>query len=160
MAIMNPTLRKIALTVHVATSVGLLGAVLSFLVLVAAGMAGAGDQVVGGFYIMANLIAERVILPLMMASLIVGVAEGLWTPWRLFKHRWVTAKFVITALATLVLLAQMHPIGQLAGAALNGTPMDAGLQHRVLIHAAGGLLVLLVPLALSIYKPSAAARRT
>jgi hypothetical protein len=160
MAFMSPGLRKFTLTVHVATSVGLLGAVLSFLVLVATGLADAGEPTVRGVYITANLIAERVILPLMLFSITTGIAEGLWTPWQLFKFRWVTAKFIITVLATLVLLAQMHPIGQLAGAALSGTPLDAGLEHRVLIHAAGGLVVLFVPLVLSVYKPMPGARRT
>ena len=155
MKLMTPGLRKIALVVHVATSVGLLGAVLCFLVLV---LAGTGDPTLQGAYVMANLIAERVILPLLLASLVVGVAEGLWTPWQLFKFRWVTTKLVITAVATVVLLVQMHPIGQLAGAALAGTPLDPGLQHRVLVHAAGGLLVLLLPLALSVYKPTAKPR--
>ena len=155
MTLMKPGLRKLMLFTHVATSVGLLGAVLSFLILIAAGLSDVGDQTMRGAYITANLIAERVILPLMLASLFVGVAEGLWTPWRLFKHRWVVAKLAITILATAVLLIQMHPIGQLAGAALAGMPMDAGLQHRVLIHAVGGLLVLMVPVLLSVYKPVA-----
>jgi hypothetical protein len=136
-----------------------LGAVLSFLILVAAGVLEASEPAIRGVYITANLIAERAILPLMLSSILIGAAEGLWTPWGLFKHRWVLAKLVITVFAALVLLAQMHPIGQLAGAALSGSPMDPGLQHRVIVHAAGGLLVLLLPLALSVYKPVGKIRR-
>jgi len=159
MAFMSPALRKATLTAHVATSVGLLGAVLSFLVLVTAGVLETGEPAIRGVYITANIVAERAILPLMLLSIVIGAAEGLWTPWGLFKHRWVLAKLAITVFATLVLLAQMHPIGQLAGAALSGARIDPGLQHRVIVHAAGGLMVLLLPLALSVYKPIGRIRR-
>jgi hypothetical protein len=109
-------------------------------------------------YSIANLLAEWVVLPLLIAALLLGVAESLWTPWGLFRHYWVLMKLIITAVATIVLLLQMHPIGQLAGAAAELVQIDPGLQLRVLIHAAGGLLVLLAPVALSVYKPASSMR--
>jgi hypothetical protein len=106
-------------------------------------------------YMATNLIAEFVIVPLMFVSLLIGIVESLGTPWGLVRHYWVLAKLVLTFFATIVLLVQMDPIGLLAGVAAETTlsSADLGLQVRLLIHSAGGLLVLLIPLVLSVYKP-------
>lgn len=153
---MTPGLRKFALTVHVATSVGLLGAVTSFLLLALVGLQTPDPALLRGVYLTMNLLAQVVILPLAIAALLTGTIQACGTPWGLLKHYWVVAKLVLTAFATAILLAKMPLIATAAGLASEpnisfAVLREAGLQ--LAIHAAGGLLILLVPTALSIYKP-------
>jgi hypothetical protein len=154
--IMSPVVRKVALTAHVTSSVGLLGAVAAFLALAVAGLGSQQAALVRGAYLAMDLIAWLVIVPLAFASLVTGVVQALGTKWGLFRHYWVLAKLLLTVIATIVLLVQMKPIGILAGAAAEATwssPDLGGLQLRVLLHAGGGLLVLLVVTTLAVFKP-------
>lgn len=154
--IMTPRLRKFALTTHVASSVGLLGAVAGFLVLAIAGLTSRDAQTVRAAYIAMELTAWFVIVPLAFASLLTGIVESLGTRWGLFRHYWVVAKLVLTVLATIVLLLQMGLISTIAGVAAETTLSSADLfeaRISLVAHAGGGLLVLLVPMALSVYKP-------
>ena len=155
MPTMTPGLRKFALTGHVTFSVGLLGAVATFLVLALIGLTHQDAQIVRAAYLAMELVAWIVIVPLAFASLLTGAVQALGTSWGLFRHYWVLGKLLLTVIATLVLLVQMEPIGLLASAAAQTTlPSDAGgLQMRLLIHATGGLLVLLAATTLAVYKP-------
>ena len=103
-----------------------------------------------------ELTAWFVILPLVLSSLLTGVVQSLGTPWGLFRHYWVLAKLLLTLVITIVLLLQMELISYLAGVAAETTLSSAdlrGLRLSPVIHSAGGLLMLLVPVALSLYKP-------
>jgi hypothetical protein len=63
---------------------------------------------------------------------------------------------MLTIVVTLVLLLQLELIGYLAQASSEISFSSAdlrGLRMSPVIHAAAGLLVLLVPVALSLYKP-------
>jgi hypothetical protein len=74
----------------------------------------------------------------------------------LFQHYWVLFKLLLTVLATIVLLVTMELIGYAAHLAAETTLSRADLRAaaiQLLVHAAGGLLVLLVPAVLSVYKP-------
>lgn len=153
---MTPSQRKFALTVHVAASVGLVGAVASFLVLALVGLQALDPLLMRGSYVAMNLLARLVILPLAIAALSTGVIQALGTHWGLLRHYWVVAKLLLTAFATAVLLAKMPLIATAAALAVEPVlPLnalrEAGMQ--LAFHAAGGLLVLLVPTVLSIYKP-------
>jgi hypothetical protein len=152
---MSPTVRKLVLTAHIASSVGLLGAILGFLTLAIAGLTSTDDQMVRAAYLAMELIAWFVIVPLALASLVIGVAQGLGTPWGLFQHYWVAAKLVLTAFAIVILLMQMRTISDMARIA-NETTLSGNLRQArisLAVHAAGGMLTLLGPLALSVYKP-------
>ena len=97
-----------------------------------------------------------VIVPLVAGSLLTGLVQSLGTTWGLFRHYWVVAKLLLTVLVTIVLLLQMEAISYLARVATETALSDTdflGLRRSLVIHAAGGLLVLLVPVTLSIYKP-------
>ena len=81
---------------------------------------------------------------------------SLGTPWGLFQNYWVLFKLLITVVATIVLLLQMEPISYIAGVAAETTLSSADLREArisLVAHAGGGLLVLLVPMILSVYKP-------
>jgi hypothetical protein len=153
---MTPRLRNLVLAMHVATSVGLLGAVASFLALAIIGLASRDPQVVRAAYVAMKPVAWFVIIPLMAASLLIGIVESLGTTWGLFRHYWVVVKLLLTIFATIVLLLQMTVIGRVAAAAAQATLAGSDLldaRMALILHSAGGLLVLLLPVVLSVYKP-------
>lgn len=153
---MTPRLRKFMLTAHVTSSVGLLGAVAGFLVLAIAGLTSQDEQLVRAAYLAMALIARFVIVPLAFTALLIGLVQSLGTKWGLFRHYWVLAKLVLTVLATIVLLLQMELIRYMADVAADTTLSGADLYEArisLVAHAGGGLLVLLMPMALSAYKP-------
>jgi hypothetical protein len=155
--IMTPGLRKFALCVHITSSVGTLGAVAGFLALAIAGLVSRDAQMVRSAYIAMDLTARLVIVPFVFASLLTGVIQSLGTPWGLVRHYWVLAKLLLTIVVISVLLLQLELISYLADAAASKTTFSSAdlrdLRRSPVIHAAGGLLVLLLPVALSIYKP-------
>jgi hypothetical protein len=74
----------------------------------------------------------------------------------LFRHYWVLFKFLLTAVATIVLLLKLGPITYLADVAAETTFSSAdliGLRTSLMVHAAGGLLLLLAVATLAVYKP-------
>ena len=156
MMIMTSNLRKFALTVHITCSVSLLGAVAGFLVLAITGLTSQNVQMVRAAYIAMGLTAWFVIVPLAFAALLTGIIQSLGTTWGLFQHYWILAKLLLTTLVTIVLLLQMKSISYLARVAAETTLSTADLREAKLslvAHAGGGLLALLFPAVLSVYKP-------
>ncbi|HEV8054730.1 MAG TPA: hypothetical protein VGP30_07865 [Candidatus Limnocylindrales bacterium] len=97
-----------------------------------------------------------VIVPLSVASLVIGVVQSLATPWGLLRHYWVLVKFVLTVVATIVLLQYTQTMSYIAGVAAETSSSGADLRElgmSPMLHASGGLLVLLVTTVLSVYKP-------
>lgn len=154
---MTPSLRKLALTAHVTSSVGWLGALAVFLAHAVASVASQDALIVRAACVAMGITAWFVILPLSIASLVTGLIQALGTAWGLFHHYWVLAKLLLTVLATTVLVLKLAPISYLADAAVQTTFSRAdllGLRVSVLVHAVGGLLVLLTIATLAIYKPA------
>ncbi|MGW0615754.1 hypothetical protein [Streptomyces sp. NPDC002788] len=140
-----PRLRKPTLTLHVTAPVGWLGAVAAFLGLAVAGLSSSSPQTVQSAYVAMELVGWSVIVPLSIASLLTGVLQSLGTVWGLLRHYWVIAKLLITALATMLLLVHMQPVGHLADAVARATLAGGELEGmRIqLIADAAALLVLL-----------------
>lgn len=156
MAVLTSSLRKLALTAHVTSSVGWLGAVASFLVLAIAGLIGKDAQMVRSAYLATELTTWFVIVPLAFASLLTGLVVALGTTWGLFRHYWVIVKLMLTILATTLLLLHTQPIGRLAAVARETTVAGADvrpLQMQIAGDAGAAVLALLVNVTLSIYKP-------
>ncbi len=107
-------------------------------------------------YLAMELTTWWVIVPLAFASLLTGLVVSLGTQWGLFRHYWVLVKFMLTILATVLLLLHTQPIGVLAGVAretvLSGADMGR-LQIQLVGDAGAALLALLVNVTLSVYKP-------
>lgn len=101
---MTPGLRKFVLAAHVTSSVGSLGAVAVFLALAIAGLTSQDARMVRAAYLAMGMTAWYVILPLVLASLLIGLVQSLGTPWGLFRHYWVLAKLLLTVLVITVLL--------------------------------------------------------
>ncbi len=77
--IITPRLRKFALTAHVASSVGSLGAVAAFLALAVAGLTSQEVRIVRGAYLAMGLTTWFVVVPLILASLVTGLISSLGT---------------------------------------------------------------------------------
>lgn len=153
---MPPSLRKLALTAHVTTSVGWLGAVACFLALALVGQLGANEVVARAAYVAMDVVGWFVVVPLAFLSLGTGIVQSLGTQWGLLKHYWVVIKLFLTLFATVVLLVHMYPTSQVAeAAAASDASFGAlhSLRMQLIADSAAGLLTLVFATALSIYKP-------
>ena len=142
--IATPGWRRLTLFLHLTSGIGFIGAVAAFLALAVAGVMDAPP----GIYVALKIITWSVIVPLAISSLGIGIISSLTTPWGLFKHYWVCGKLVLTLIALVVLMLQTGAIDALA--ADRAAPEDAA---AMVVHSAGGLVVLLAIMVLSIYKP-------
>lgn len=142
------------LLLHVISSLGFLGAVAGFLAMAIVGITTTDELVARGIYVGMAIVTWEVIVPLATAALLIGVVQALLTPWGLFRHYWVVIKLILTLLAYAVLLVRTATVNELAAAAQAGALAQVG-QGKVtlLVHSAGGLVVLLIITVLSIYKP-------
>lgn len=153
---MTARVRKFALTTHVTSSVGWLGAVATFLALAVAGLISQDAQMVRGAYLSMELTTWIVIVPLSLAALMTGIVQSLGTTWGLFRHYWVVAKLALTAVATIILLVHTQPIDALAAVAADTTLASTDLRQmriQLVADAGAALLALLVATTLSVYKP-------
>ena len=146
--LLTPGLRKLALAAHLTASVGWIGAVAAFLALAVVGVGSADDHTVRSAYCALDLLVRFAIVPLSLLALLSGLGSALGTRWGLFRHYWVLIKLALTLVAIAVLLVQVEPIRVLALAAA-----DLLEPQRPLIHAAGGLVVLVVVQLLGVFKP-------
>lgn len=151
---MAPVLRRFVLLVHVTTSIGFLGAVAAYVAL-AATASTAAPAIASAAWAGIAIVVWYVVVPLAFTSLIVGVVSGLGTPWGLFRYYWVLAKLFLTIVAVVVLLLQLDAINFMASPAHQGIVPngDHGAGIGLLVHGLGGMVVLLIIVVLSIYKP-------
>lgn len=153
---MTPRVSKIALTAHVASSVGWLGAVAAFLALSVAGLTSKNDQVVRAAYFAMELVGWCVIAPLSLASLLTGLVQSLGTSWGLFRHYWIVAKLLITVFASILLLVHMQVASRMANIVAVTTLGAAdfqGMRIQLVTDAVAAIVVLLVATVLSVFKP-------
>lgn len=150
---MTPGLRKFVLAVHLTFSVGWIGAVVAYLALGVSAVTSQDAQTVRAAWIAMELTGWFVIVPLALAALLTGLVMSLGTPWGLFRHYWVLITLVLTILSTAVLLLHMPTVSSLAGVAREADGADLVGLGGDLLHAGGGLLVLLVITVLNVYKP-------
>ena len=153
---MSPRLRKAVLTAHVASSVGWLGAVVAYIALDITAVSSQDVQLTRAAYLAMEVTIYAVIVPLALASVLIGVVNALGTSWGLFRHYWVLVKLGLTVVATAVLLVETRTVSALADAA--GSAADPRDLPGSLPHSIGGLIVLLVVTLLSTYKPKGVTR--
>jgi len=159
LASMTPWLRKLGLSLHVALSVGWLGAVAAFLALTCAALSGEALTSAAAYSAMA-VVGRAVLLPLSIGALVSGIAQSLGTRWGLFRHYWVLVKLGLTLLATAGLfihqITAIAEAGKLAGAAVtpllqSGRLRELGVQ--LLADSAVALGLLLTMTLIAVYKP-------
>ena len=155
---MNPNTRKLVLAIHIAVSVGWIGAVVAYLALVVNAMVVQDDQILRASWAMFELIGWYVIVPLALAALASGIGIAIGTTWGLFRHHWVAVSLILTVLSTAVLLQHMATVTSIANMAAGATIAEARDILRPalrgeLFHAGVGLVILLGISTLNVYKP-------
>ncbi len=158
---MPPRVRKLSLIVHVAASVGWIGAAVTSLVLAALPLVSDDPQLVRGSYLSLRVIGWYALVPFGVASLATGLIQSLGTTWGLFRHYWVLLKLLMNLLATAVLLLYMRTLDYLAAQAQAAPDVTVASMGDLspIVHALGAIAVLLVALVLSVYKPRGLTRR-
>lgn len=150
----SPRVRKLALTAHLASSVGWLGAVAAFLALAVIGLTSDDAETVRGAYLVMEPAAWFVLVPLAFASFVTGLVQSLVTVWGLFRHYWVVFKLLINLAATALLLIYMETFSEMARVAAEPRADLAAVRNfSPLLHAAIALFLLLVAVVLAVYKP-------
>ena len=146
-------LRKFVLTVHLAFSLGWIGAVVAYLVLGVSAVTSKDAQTVRAAWVAMELTGWSAIVPLALGSLLTGLVMSLGTSWGLFRPYWVLISFVLTVFSTVVLLFHMPTVSALAHVAREADPAVLSRLGGDLLHPGVGLLVLLVITGLNVYKP-------
>lgn len=146
--------RKLGLVLHITTSVGWLGAAAAVVALAVAGLARNGEPAAQAAGLAIEVATRWAVWPLAVAALLSGLVQGWISPWGLLRHWWVVFKLVLGLLALVILYLHMRGFGPAAAhpAAEHGLRAAPGLASS-LLHAAGGIVVLLVNVVLSVYKP-------
>jgi hypothetical protein len=150
---MPSPVRKVALTAHITSTLGWLGAIVGFLALAIAGLRSNDVQLVRGMYLAMELIGWYVLVPLCIASLVTGLVMSLGTTWGLFRHYWVVIKFVITVVSAVILLVYTQTLEQLGDLARDPSLSVEARNGSPVLHASAAILALLVNTVLSVYKP-------
>lgn len=151
---MSPGFRKFALTAHVTSSVGWLGAVCVLLGMAILGLASEDPLTVRGAYALMQPLGRFVLVPLAVASLATGLVQSLGTAWGLFRHYWVIVKLLITLVATVILLKYIETFTAMAVVAADPAADLAAVRNpSPLLHSALALLALVTATVLAIYKP-------
>ena len=132
-------MRRLVLLCHVTASAGWWGAVAAFL---AVAIDGTRGDTTGTCQALA-VTGWGAIVPLAALSSLTGLWLSLSGPWGLGRHWWVVFKVVVTLPCSALLVLHLTRLGDCATGTARQMTIDAGL----------ALVVLLVPLALSIYKP-------
>jgi hypothetical protein len=152
---LSPRARKLLMVVHLIGSLGLLGADAAVLVLGIAGATGSDPRTV---YPAAHLVGVTLLVPLAFVALGSGVVQGLFTPWGLLRHWWVTIKFALTLAGTVLALTVLRPALE-AAARSSVAGLAPGEPLELVRDAAAASSVLVVTVLLSVYKPLGRIRR-
>ena len=155
---MNPGLRKFTLSIHLTFSVGWIGAVFVYLALGVAAVTSPEVQTVRAAWTAMELIGWYVIVPMAVASWLTGIVIALGTKWGLFRYYWVLISFLLTTLATIILILHMPDVSVMAATAqvVEGAALQA--LGGDLLHPGLGVMVLLVVQILNLYKPQGLTR--
>ncbi len=149
------SLRRALLVAHITASVGWLGAIAASLALAVLAMVAADPAVTIAVAVVLEPLGWAALVPFSLASLATGVLQSLVSPWGLVRHYWVLFKLALNLFAVVVLLLYMQTLAALADLARSAAGRgDAALQSpSPLLHAAAAVVLLVVALVLSVYKP-------
>jgi hypothetical protein len=151
---MKSSVRKVALTAHITSTLGWLGAIFGFLALAVAALRSTDVQLVRSTYLAMELLGWYVLVPLCIASLLTGLIISLGTAWGVFRHYCVVIKFVITVVSSVILLMYTQTLEQLGELARDpALSIEALRNGSPVLHASAAIVALLVNTVLSVYKP-------
>lgn len=144
--------RKPLLSLHVATTVSVLGTDLVLLTLGIASLGGADPRTI---YPATHLASAYLVAPLAVLSLGTGLLLGLLTPWGVFKYWWVTIKLAITVVLTAIVLFVVVPrLGTVAASVTAASgPLPEGSRLSLVIAPVIASSLLVLNVVLAVFKP-------
>lgn len=149
------TQRRALVTLHVALSVGWLGASMVMLTLAIAARVSQRAEPARSAYWAMRLLAEVLLIPLSLSVLLIGVLVAAISPWGLLRHRWVVVKLIATCAAVVLSLsalpAMTHIAYQDATQHQLAAAKDAGA--RLIIASSVSVALYLSLTAISVFKP-------
>ena len=150
---MPPTIRKLALTLHITSSVGWIGIVIAYLVIATAMRFSDDIRMIQTGWTLLELIGWYVLVPIALSALTTGPLMSLGTRWGLFQHYWILISLVLTFIATVILIQHMPTVSFYADyvSGLDNVTY-VGLEGEF-FHGGLGLLVLIVIQVINVYKP-------
>lgn len=158
MTMLGPKVRRTVLIIHVAVSVGWMGAAAGYVALNVPVISGAGEPSQRAAYLMMPIVARYALVPLALATVVTGIALALGTRWGLLQHYWVSISLAVTIFAAAILILHLPAVDHLAAVAADPSS-DVSALDGDLLHSLGGLVVLAVPLVLNVVKPKGLTRR-
>ena len=150
---MTPHLTKALLAALLATPVGCVGVVVSYLILAVVGLNGVELASARIIYGAMELIGWYVVTPLGIAALVSGIVQSLATKWGLFRYYWIVAKLALTVFTIDVMVRTLDRASDTLAMTVMRADHLAELRPHFTTHASAGLAVLIAITALSIYKP-------
>ena len=151
--ILPPRVRKLALAVHLAMSVGWIGAAGAYVALAIAAARSTDSALIRGAWVAMELIGWAVLVPASVGTVLTGLVMSLGTSWGLLRHYWVVLSLSLTVIATVVLVLHMPDVSDLEAQARRAHASDLEALGSDLSHSTLGLALLLVILVLNVYKP-------
>lgn len=147
--------RRLVLVVHIVSSVGWIGAVITSLALAVVALTTSDTALMRAVYVVLEPMGRYVLMPLSIASFGSGVVQAVGTRWGLFWHYWVIVKLGINVIASAVLVTYLETLAFFATAATAAAPANSEVlpSPSPVVHAAGALFLLLGAMFLSVYKP-------
>lgn len=145
--------RKLLLSLHVATTVSVLGTDLVLLTLGIASLGGADPRTI---YPAAHLASAYLVVPLAVFSLGTGLLLGWLSPWGIFRYWWVTIKLVITIVLTGIVLFVLVPRLGMVAASVTASASDTlpeGSRIPLVVAPVIASSLLLLNVVLAVFKP-------
>ncbi|MBY0217825.1 hypothetical protein [Paenibacillus illinoisensis] len=159
---LSPSLRKLVLTLHVITTMGWLGSAAAYIPIGSYVLTNQDAEMIRSAIQIMSLIANFIVIPVAIISLLTGIALSLGTKWGLIRHYWIFIKLVLTAFAVFMLIAYALELSRAASIAekeiLSSTDIGILQDPLHIIHPSGGLIIVLVATVLSVYKPKGLTR--
>ena len=146
---------RVLVTLHVALSVGWLGASMVMLTLSIAARVSQPDTHASSAYWAMRLLADVLLIPLSLSVILIGVLVAATTPWGLLRYRWVLVKLIATCVAVLLSLLALPAITQIAyqDATRHAVAAARDAGTRLIIAGSVSVALYLSLTAISIFKP-------
>jgi hypothetical protein len=149
------TRRRALLTLHIALSVGWLGASMVMLTLaIAARVSRSAGHARSAYWAM-HLLADVLLIPLSLSVLLIGVLVAATAPWGLLRYRWVVVKLVATCAAVVLSLLALPAMTEIAyrAATEHAQAAERSAGTRLIIAGSVSVALYLSLVAISVLKP-------
>ena len=149
------TQRRLLVTLHVALSVGWLGASMAMLTLAITARASQQGGPARSAYWAMHLLAGVLLIPLSVSVLLIGLAVAAASRWGLLQYRWVLVKLIATCAAVTLSLLALPAMTRLAyqDATWHALAAERDAGTRLIIASSISVALYLSLTTISIFKP-------